>query len=268
MSLRVISAYGSFTLVGPPVLGRRSLGYPPGGPFDSESYELANALAGNAGDAQVWELAMPNVELECLDDCTISVVGGQRIESGAYRLRAGELIRIEAGRGCRSYLATTGGFSGQTLAGSLSSMSKTFGPSRRLAEPPESLSPRPLRLVLCSGGSIPALTQVSLRSDRVGLRLEGSGLERGPDFPSEPCTPGTVQVAGDGVLLVHGPDGPTIGGYTKLGVVARVDFDRLGQLRPGESVCFEDVSAEEARELWARERRRRDVLLQSLRLAL
>jgi allophanate hydrolase subunit 2 len=68
---------------------------------------------------------------------------------------------------------------------------------------------------------------------------------------SEPSVFGAVQVTEDRTLIVHGPDGPTIGGYIKLGGVIRADLDRLAQLAPGDDVAFEAVSLAQARRAYA-----------------
>lgn len=73
---------------------------------------------------------------------------------------------------------------------------------------------------------------------------------------SEPATPGLIQVTPDGTVVIHGPDGPTIGGYSRLGVVASADFWRVGQLTPAEQVALTPISLEAAHEL--RESQNRD----------
>jgi antagonist of KipI len=67
---------------------------------------------------------------------------------------------------------------------------------------------------------------------------------------SEPSVFGAVQVTEDRTLIVHGPDGPTIGGYVKIGCVVRADLDQLGQLAPGDAVRFDRVTMDEALEAW------------------
>jgi antagonist of KipI len=39
------------------------------------------------------------------------------------------------------------------------------------------------------------------------------------------------------------PARATIGGYPKIATVIAADLDRLGQLRPGQRIRFEDVTA-------------------------
>jgi allophanate hydrolase subunit 2 len=70
---------------------------------------------------------------------------------------------------------------------------------------------------------------------------------------SEPVAPGAVQVTHDGLPVVLGVDGQTIGGYPKVAHVIRADLDRLAQLRPGDVVRFREVTPEEA-DVAARER--------------
>ena len=92
---------------------------------------------------------------------------------------------------------------------------------------------------------------VTPASNRMGLRLHGEALtlpER--ELVSEPVCPGSVQVTRDGQCIVLGVDGQTIGGYPKIAQVISADLDKLGQLRPGESVRFARVSLEDAEALY------------------
>lgn len=81
---------------------------------------------------------------------------------------------------------------------------------------------------------------VSAQADRVGIRLDGPGLERtdAAEIPSEGMLPGAVQVPPDGRPVVLGPDGPVTGGYPVVAVVAEADRDALGQARPGTRIRF------------------------------
>lgn len=74
---------------------------------------------------------------------------------------------------------------------------------------------------------------VTPRSNRVGWRLRGPSL---PDYhaaahaSSTPTLAGTVQLAPDGTLLVNGPDGPTTGGYPRVGRLRAGALDALAQV--------------------------------------
>ncbi|MBN9118419.1 MAG: biotin-dependent carboxyltransferase family protein, partial [Planctomycetes bacterium] len=98
--------------------------------------------------------------------------------------------------------------------------------------------------------------EVSAASNRMGLRLKGAPLARkSGELVSEAVAPGAVQITNDGLPIVLGVDGQTIGGYPKVAHVIRADLDALAQLRPGERVRFVRVTPEEA-ETAARERAR------------
>jgi allophanate hydrolase subunit 2 len=99
--------------------------------------------------------------------------------------------------------------------------------------------------------------QVSPASNRMGIRLTGRPLTRRPgELVSEAVAPGAVQVTNDGLPVVLGIDGQTIGGYPKVAHVIRADLDKLAQLRPGSTVRFERVTLAQA-EAAARDRAQR-----------
>ncbi|WP_037076271.1 biotin-dependent carboxyltransferase family protein [Pseudonocardia spinosispora] len=79
---------------------------------------------------------------------------------------------------------------------------------------------------------------VGSASNRIGLRLEGTGLARvadreGAELPSEPMLPGAVQVPPSGQPVIFLADGPTTGGYPVIAVVPRAALPGLAQARPG-----------------------------------
>ena len=83
---------------------------------------------------------------------------------------------------------------------------------------------------------------LSSQSDRVGYRLQGTPLEsRPPQLVSEPARVGTIQVPDSGLPIVTLRDGPTVGGYPKLGVLDPADISWLVQCRPGQSIRFRPV---------------------------
>ena len=53
---------------------------------------------------------------------------------------------------------------------------------------------------------------------------------------SEAVAPGAVQVTNEGLPIILGIDGQTIGGYPKIAHVIRADLDFIAQLRPGQSL--------------------------------
>lgn len=80
---------------------------------------------------------------------------------------------------------------------------------------------------------------VSRRVDRTGYRLEGPRLLVPPMIPSEPVIPGSFQISGDGQPVVTMLDGPTVGGYAKIAVLADADRDWLAQAKPGTKLKFQ-----------------------------
>ena len=91
---------------------------------------------------------------------------------------------------------------------------------------------------------------VTPASNRMGLRLAGPALRHTlGELLSEPVVPGTIQVTHDGQPVILGIDGQTIGGYPRLAHVITADWDRLGQVRPGQRVRFVLVDQAQARRL-------------------
>lgn len=93
---------------------------------------------------------------------------------------------------------------------------------------------------------------VSVRSDRMGIRLEGHEmrLQEHAEILSAPVTTGTIQLPPDGIPIVLMADGQTTGGYPRLGEVVSADLPLLAQLRPGDRVRFSEVSVDEAVRAW------------------
>ncbi len=90
--------------------------------------------------------------------------------------------------------------------------------------------------------------RVSSQSDRRGARLEGGPIElAGPaDLPPEGTALGAIQVPGNGLPIVLGPDRPVTGGYAKIATVIGADLPLLAQARPGTALRFRAVSIDEA----------------------
>jgi antagonist of KipI len=86
-------------------------------------------------------------------------------------------------------------------------------------------------------------------SDRIGLRLDGPPL--GPsgrgELLSHGVVRGAIQLPPDGFPIVLLADHQTTGGYPVIGVVMTADHRRIGQLRPGATVSFRQVTQTEAR---------------------
>jgi antagonist of KipI len=81
---------------------------------------------------------------------------------------------------------------------------------------------------------------VSHASDRTGYRLDGPSapVEGLKQILSEPACEGAIQITDAGTPIVLMADGPTIGGYNKVAVVAKYDLGILAQKPPGATVLF------------------------------
>ncbi len=92
---------------------------------------------------------------------------------------------------------------------------------------------------------------VSPDSDRMGVRFNGPELHRNDDVDlvSEAVAPGTVQVPPGGQPILLLGDCQTIGGYPKIAHVITVDLSIAAQLRPEETVQFQEISLPEAHRL-------------------
>lgn len=117
------------------------------------------------------------------------------------------------------------------------------------------VTPHQVLRVLATAEATPALLAevtrrtftVSAQADRMGVRLqEAVTAPHDPSRVSLPNVTGLVQLPPDGRPIVLLADSGTHGGYPTPLVVARVDWPRLAQLRPGGTVQFKIVSVEQA----------------------
>jgi len=106
--------------------------------------------------------------------------------------------------------------------------------------------------------------RVSPQSDRMGYRLTGPMLTLASprELISAAVTAGTIQVPPNGQPIILMADRQTIGGYPKIGYVARVDVGLVAQLRPGEAIRFVEISLRDAQlALSERDKRVKDIKL-------
>jgi len=252
----------------------RSLGVPLGGAADRLALQLGNALVGNPPLTSALEITLigptlsADVPLACVlfgAPFTLETDSRSLRAGKTFTLQPGELLRIGGtAQGARAYLCIRGGIEAPLILGSRSGLTAlTAGTQlecqagemagRFLDWEPEPVD-APLRVL--PGGQADwfapeALTQtqftVTPASNRMGIRLHGPPLwAGGREMVSEPVCPGTVQVTRDGQCIVLGVDGQTIGGYPRIAQVISADLDRLGQLRPGETIRFVYVGLAEA----------------------
>lgn len=193
------------------------------------------------------------------------------------RVKQGQNLHFRADpRGLWSYLSTAGGWHGERwfgsqsvwpegrmgqclranellCAASIDAWQTPAGVAARFLRPQAPAIHQPIRV---SQGpqwqEFPASTrarffqttwQVSTHSNRAGFRLQGEKLETpSHQLISEPTLLGSIQIPRDGQPIVLLNDGPTIGGYHKIGVIHRDDLDRFRQTPPGQDVSFSLIS--------------------------
>lgn len=81
--------------------------------------------------------------------------------------------------------------------------------------------------------------EVSQFIDRMGYRLtNGQITPPNQEYLSEGIALGAIQIPPNGEPIILLNDRQTIGGYPKLGCVARIDLPRLAQAKPGQKVRF------------------------------
>ena len=220
-----------------------------------------------------------------------------------FQVRAGQTLKIGgASRGVRAYLCVRGGFESKSILESGSA----FAPITehdRLVCPASKGSGRTLSyanvealfdeserdgVITDKSGRTPTLRvidgpqtdwfsdrefyqqtfAVSPASNRMGVRLLGEPLIRQPrEMISEAVTPGATQITNEGLPIVLGVDGQTIGGYPKIAQVIGADLDRIAQLRPGQQIHFERISIDEAEALSQKHRSKLRKWLTALRLS-
>ena len=201
--LRVERLGGGATVQDRGRVGYREFGVPVGGAFDRGSLDLANALVGNEPGAAGLELTLVGGEFLAEIPLAIALagaamtarVGGRDLTvPGSASLRAGDRLVIGGARsGARTYLAVRGGFLTPVVLGSRSSETRAevgaILPAeagscrwRRPAGVPWEVKWGPIRVVdgpdAGAEGRILEAGEfaVSNRSDRMGLRLEGSAV--------------------------------------------------------------------------------------------
>ena len=240
------------------------------------------ALAGGAlrfDSAAVVAITGAEVELTCNgavvpNDTRLELKTGDELAVGGFVRGAYAYVAVRGGiavpevLGSRStYLpAAFGGLDGRRLrAADVLPLGKPAGGTAR--DIPASImlagpgAPRTIRAI--EGPNTDAFTSefraafwgeeftLSASSNRTGYRLDRRAHQdhaaRGA--PSEPACVGAIQVPDGGGAIVLMADGPTVGGYPKIGVVASVDIPLLAQCVPGDRVRFELITIVQAQQL-------------------
>ncbi len=279
--------------------GFSQFGVPPSGALDPFSLRVGNLLVGNREDEACLEITLMGLKLKVLREIVIAITGGdlspilndEPLEMWkTHLLIEGDLLEFKGvRRGCRSYLAISGGFDVPRIMKSKSTyLAGKFGgyegrPLRRgdilyTSDVPTSLNrlglqfPKedipsleketPLKVILGPQENhftekgiqtfFSSLYRVTPQSDRMGLRLDGPQIERRPEVEESIISEGLMP----GSIQVPGDGKPILiltelvtGGYTKIATVISSDLPKVAQLKPGDWVRFEPISIEKAHQL-------------------
>jgi len=250
--------------------GWRRFGIPPGGAMDRQAMHTANRLLDNPADAAVLE-CLQGTRLVALETVELAAAGAWGAR--AWRALAGETIEFPASlAGVWHYLAVPGGLAATHFLDSASVCARAgIGAALRQADRLACLSAPLGRLPtgvkarqpsevpdygdaplgLWPGPQWDAFGETSRATllghpwritascDRTGYRLGGAPLSPPTgNLASEPVRVGSIQVPPDGQPVVTLYDGPTVGGYPKIGILDPADLDRLVQARAGQKVRF------------------------------
>lgn len=260
--------------------GYAHLGVPHSGAVDMPSMVRANRLVGNPDHTACLEFTLLGPQLRFNRDARIAITGATMPahldgascpHDTAMRVRSGQRLKLGAARlGVRSYLAILGGIDVPPVLGSRATdILSGLGPAplrdgdhlnigtldeeeaESRLRPAEQIESQPT-LQLLPGPRDDWFTKQALQtlcghaytvtpaSNRIGVRLDGPGLERRitRELPSEGLVLGAVQVPGDGKPLVFLADHPTTGGYPVIAVVIPEDIPKIAQARPGSKLRF------------------------------
>jgi biotin-dependent carboxylase-like uncharacterized protein len=270
MVLRVIKPGFHTIAVGRRRIGQRDQGWPSAGAADAALCALGQALVGDTDSQLSLEFTLVGPTFEALAPVTVAVMGtgfslhrnGVPCEvNRTWHLEPGDTLCIGGSSGnCRGYVCVPGGFHDVVpytalQAGTVLVCATSRQRQRSLAEWPSWLAnqshvavlPGPQQSWFDWNAFQSTEWIVGQASNRMGMRLEGMPLHSfGHELLSEPVVQGTIQVANNGLPIVLGVDGQTIGGYPKVAYVVRADLDQLARWQPGQRVRFFQTTLHEA----------------------
>ncbi len=208
-----------------------------------------------------------------LDGATLDWHGAHLLPAGA-RLDIGPVTR-----GAYGYLSFAGGIETHPVLGSRAThvnaglghrlsagQTLPLGPDPAPDSPPKALpvedrfSGGEIRIIegpqtrLYSGAIRSRFTETGFRrsthGNRQGVRLDFDGdpftAEGQLGIVSDVIIPGDIQMTGDGIPFVLGPECQTIGGYPRVGAVIPADLPRVLQAAPQAPLGFRFITRDEA----------------------
>jgi antagonist of KipI len=257
--------------------GYAHLGISASGAADALSLRAGNLLIGNAEGAAALEMTLAGGTFEFESRAIVALTGADFEASipmwTAVWVKPGEQVRCGHARsGARCYLCVNGGIDVPPVLGSASTHLLTglggfegralkrgdvlpLGTTTSHQPPTTSHGERsspasPIIHVTAPANAHPLCRspwEVKEDSDRMGLRLRGPALDRHTGHMLTEGVPlGAIQVPPDGQPIILFVEHQTTGGYPKIANVISADFHAVGQLRPRDQVCFEQISLDAA----------------------
>lgn len=233
MSFEVVSLLGLGAWRHESQESRRRFGVPPGGSWDREAACLCRALAGVSSETPVFELLHGAAEIIARHDISLALTGvgggieaksGNRPLNRRIQLMAGEPVKVQA----RMAMIVA---SARPLPNAVLDWSP--------------MVPSELRFLPCNNAERIEAT-VDPASSRAGVRLNTQAKFESREQPSEPSCVGAIQCTPSGQLIVIGPDGPTIGGYPRIGTIIDADLDLIPRLAIDQSLVLNSVDMKTA----------------------
>ncbi|UWQ20976.1 biotin-dependent carboxyltransferase family protein [Jannaschia sp. W003] len=264
--------------------GHLALGLARGGAADRRALAEARALLGRCG-AGIESPGLP-LTLRFGAPCAVALTGapmrakadGRALRwHASHMLAAGMVLRLRPLGAGYSYVTPAGGLDWPEVMGSqaahpIAGIGRALrpgdrlgpgaeGPSRVLRRPEERFNGGTLRCVVTPQTALfPEAERARFeatafrrdpRGNRQGVRLamdgEGFRAEGQLSLLSDFILPGDVQMTGDGVPFVLGPESQTTGGYPRIAHVIAADLPRAMQAPPGAELRFRFVTLAEAR---------------------
>ena len=281
--------------------GYQKFGVPVTGVLDSFAAKVANILVGNCEDLAVLEFTFLGSEMKVLKNADLSVTGSKmpvKVNGAefpmwsSFKVKTGDVITIgQAQKGCRGYLAVTGGIEvpvvmdsrscyvgakigglhgRHLIAGDVLMRGSGELLNRQRKLPVELIPEYPSEIVIRAIAGpqddyfdegleffFNSFYTVSPQANRMGYRLQGPIIEPGEGLPksiiSEPSLPGGVQVPEDGQPIILLVE-QTVGGYSKIATVISSDISKIAQAVPGDRIRFKRIDLQTAYQIKADER--------------
>jgi antagonist of KipI len=284
--------------------GQQHLGIGVSGAMDRFAAQVANSLLGNDDNAAVLEITLGGARFQIQTTQWFSITGADldaEIDGlpvplcAPVVIKAGSVLRFkQAKRGCRAYLAVSGGFIVEPVFGSRSTDARSvlggyhgrwlqrgdtldYGVDMAHAERaiawhtswahPAFIDQDPLPFI--PGEAWLHLTReqqtewtdqywtISKNSDRMGIRLtEALHLTQSlPTRFSSAVAFGSIQLPPDGHPIILAADRQTTGGYPVIGTLSSLAYSRLAQAKPGDTLQFAAIDLQDAQQRYRLQQR-------------